>query len=537
MSSSSAPAAAADAAPRLLWLAAVSGILSGCAFAPVDWKWLAWIGLIPLALAVARSRRPSTAFFLGYLAGLIFFLLTLHPLVSAHAWSGWRQESPAAFAARMGRQWWFLNGVWLAFAALGAAFWGAWAWLVRRLFNGAGWRALLGAVSLWVLVPEWLRAQATFGYTWALLGNAAADWPAIRQLAAFGGVWLLSALLVAVNLALAALLRRPKTAASVRAPVGVLCGALALAGVGAVRLHQPMASNGSFAAAALQRTQPSYTTQDFLETGLDRSYLPMVHEALSQEARLVMLPESIVLGAASLDGTPSRAKPARWLAGRAAWDRQMRELLAGTEAVLILGLDTVEGGRDHNTLIAWTAEGAVGWYHKQRLVPFSEYQPSGWGAWIIRGESEYSPGAGSQLIRAPAMVLGGFICQEVLLPSLIRHSVRDGATILITGGNDGVFGDAAVAAVHADAAQLRAVEAGRYLVRAMKSGISAIIDPRGRELARSRSDEPAILTQTIGPQQALTPYVRLGDWVMWLAAVGWLAASLFAPRHRGRSVL
>ncbi|MBI4003551.1 MAG: hypothetical protein HY353_00850, partial [Candidatus Omnitrophica bacterium] len=200
-----------------------------------------------------------------------------------------------------------------------------------------------------------------------------------------------------------------------------------------------------------------------------------------------------------------------------------------TNAVLVIGLDTVEQGHDHNTLVAWTREGTVGWYHKRGLVPFSEYIPAGWNRIAVRGQSQYSPGKGSQLIRAHDLVLGGFICQEVLLPALTRESVRDGATILITGGNDGVFAHPAVAQAHADAAQLRAVETGRYVVRAMKTGISAVIDPQGRELVRSRSSEPAILAALITPRSEQTPYVRFGEWVVWLFALLACGTFLFSP--------
>ena len=197
----------------------------------------------------------------------------------------------------------------------------------------------------------------------------------------------------------------------------------------------------------------------------------------------------------------------------------MRHLLAGHPSELVIGSDTVERGEDHNTLVAWNTEGPIGWYHKRRLVPFSEYRPWGWGAWAIRGRSQYAPGRNSQLIHAPGMVLGGFICQEVLIPWVTRESARDGATVLVTGGNDGVFGDPAVAQIHADVAQLRAVETGRYVVRAMKTGISAIIDPHGRELVRTNSSEPALLVHPISPMTGQTPYVRFGDWVVWLAVV------------------
>ena len=66
-------------------VAILSGLLLGCAFPPVDLKWLVWMGLAPLLWAIDRCGRPRRAFVLGYLAGFLFFLITLHPLVSAHA--------------------------------------------------------------------------------------------------------------------------------------------------------------------------------------------------------------------------------------------------------------------------------------------------------------------------------------------------------------------------------------------------------------------------------------------------------------------
>lgn len=500
-------------------LALLSGVLLGLAFPPVDWKWLVWVGLVPLLWAVGRCERPRRAFLLGALAGFVFFLITLHPLVSAHAWTGWAVQTPEQFAARLSRQWWFLHGVWVAFALWGALFLGAWTAGLHRGGTGRPWVLLVFAPSWWVLVVEWLRSKTTFNFTWAFLGNATADWPAIRQLAAFGGVWLLSALVVLVNAALAHAIRRDQARHRWSVPAAAL-GVVVVAWFGGIvrQVRQPAADQG-MKAAAIQYHRERYTLTDFLDIGLDRSYLPMVTEAVKQQARLVVLPESIALGALSLDGTPSSTKPKDRQTSRSAWERQMTSLLAGTDAGLVIGLDTVEEGRDHNTLVAWTRDGTAGRYHKRGLVPFSEYIPAGWQRIAIRGKSQYSPGQGSQLVRVHDLVLGGFICQEVLRPELIRRSVRDGATVLVTGGNDGVFADPAIAKIHADAAQLRAVETGRYLVRAMKTGISAVIDPQGRELVRSRSSEPVVLFGRITPREGQTPYVRFGDWMIWLSAL------------------
>ncbi len=512
-----------------MW-ALLSGLLLGCAFPPVDLKWLVWVGLVPLLWTLTETRSTFRAIILGWLAGLAFFLLTLHPLVSVHSWTGWSTEAVSAFTGRMTRQWWFMQEIWAVFALWSAGFWAVWAGLTQRFGRHRGLLVLV-APAAWVLLPEWARSRTVFDFQWGFLGNAAADVPAIRQLAALGGIWLLSAVVVLVNLGCLELVRRDRQPGGARR-AALIWSLVLLGAVGGLwRLHQPLAGGAPLRVAVIQRYKTEYALEEFTATGLDRNYLEMIQEALARQLDLLVLPESVAIGATSLDGTPSRTKPPAFQIPRSKWEAQAARWLSGTPTMLIVGLDTVEHNEDHNTLVAWTAEGAVGWYHKRRLVPFSEYHPAGWGPQALRGRSEYFPGQGTQLIRAPQAVIGGFICQEVLVPWVTRESVRDGATLLVTGGNDGVFGDPAVARVHADVAQLRAVETGRYVVRAMKSGISAVIDPHGRELVRSRSAEPVILYEAVRPLTGQTPYVRFGDWVVWLSAAGLVVAGLlYNPR-------
>jgi apolipoprotein N-acyltransferase len=78
-------------------------------------------------------------------------------------------------------------------------------------------------------------------------------------------------------------------------------------------------------------------------------------------------------------------------------------------------------------------------------------------------------------------------------------------------------------------ARIRAVESGRYIVRAMKTGISAIIDPTGRELRRSVGSEGVLLEENVAAMDHRTLYVRAGDWVIWAAVLVIVIAALL-PR-------
>ncbi len=510
----------------------MSGALAALALPPAGFSAVVWVALVPLLWSLHRCRSLRAAFACGYLSGVVFFLLTIYPMVSAHSWSGWAAEAPAMFARRMSRQWWFMHAVWVLFALGCALWWGAWAAAVHQLAGGRPWRWLIAASAGWVLLAEWARAQLTFGSTWMFLGYATADLGAIRQLAALGGVWFLSALVAAVNAGVAWGVFHRRDPSWWRMPAVVLFVVGAGTGYGLRALNQRSEPQPGIPVAAMQVHQDAYALKDFSSIGLDRNYEPMVRDALASKAVLVVLPESVALGALTLDGTASRTKPPEWQFPRASWDAAVGRMLAGDAAAVVIGLDTVEAGQDHNTLVAWTSSGMAGWYHKRRLVPFSEYRPPGWGGWLLSGQSQYVRGHGVQLIRVNGLMLGGFICQEVLLPRLIRASVLEGADVLVSGGNDGVFSDPAVAQVHADAAQLRAIEAGRYLVRAMKTGITAVIDPWGREVTRSRSSEPVLLSARIEPRTQVTPYARWGDWVVAVAAGALMALGAAVWKER-----
>src|SRR4029434_7108378 len=101
------------------------------------------------------------------------------------------------------------------------------------------------------------------------------------------------------------------------------------------------------------------------------------------------------------------------------------------------------------------------------------------------------------LLRAGPLLLGVGICYEIVYPSLARREVADGANLLATLTNDSWYGRAGAQEQHFAGATLRTVENGRYLIRAAITGISGIVDARGRILAESRPDEEATVTGTV----------------------------------------
>ena len=117
-----------------------------------------------------------------------------------------------------------------------------------------------------------------------------------------------------------------------------------------------------------------------------------------------------------------------------------------------------------------------------------------------------------------------------MYPDLVRRFVAGGSELLTTITNDAWYGRASAPYQHFEQASLRAIEEGRYLVRAANTGISGIVDPYGRVLGRTAIFEPAVL---MGEARFLHPstfYARHGDILAYAAVV--LSALLVAGGRR-----
>lgn len=524
---------------------ALSGVLLGLAHPPADLPWLIWVALVPLLWAVQRQPRGLQAFVPGLAAGFLLFLITIHPATSAHLWSGWQTAAtPEEHGAMLNRQYVVLNLVWAVLSLWGALFWGVCTLILSRLAQGSLWRLALLAPPMFIILTEWLRSLTTFDYQWAFLGNAALHLDGVLQLSALGGVWLLSWLAVLVNVGILALLFLPKCPRQWPLPAGVaalflvaiLCGSWY-----AGSTESQWKNKASIAVAGIQYHKPrsETTPQDFTPLGFEKAYLELMRQIARGEAgeiELLVLPESIAFGALSLDGTKVSGLPEHLQWPRAKWSETVIDVidLSDQNLSIILGVNTVADRALRNSMVFWTSDGIQNVYHKQRPVPLAEYQPAFLELLGIQGKSQYQAGESSQIGMIHGTPIGAFICQEVLTAEVTRRSVRDGAGLLVSGGNDGVFRNPAFAEVHAHLARLRAVETGRYVIRVMKTGISAIISPTGAEISRSPSSEPYVVVNRAHALDHETPYVRFGNWPVGLAGLILVSSLFYLPMGRGR---
>lgn len=208
---------------------------------------------------------------------------------------------------------------------------------------------------------------------------------------------------------------------------------------------------------------------------------------------------------------------------------------------VVLGMNRTEGRRIYNSAVVLGADGLVaGVYDKHHLVPFGEYVPFGdlmaqvgIHGLAARDGAGYSSGPGPRLLDlGPVGQALPLICYEVVFPQDVRGApARPRLLMQIT--NDAWFGTFSGPYQHLQQARMRAIEMGLPLVRAANTGVSAVIDARGRVVAALGLDEAGYIDAGLPAARAETVYAKIGD--KPFAALMGLLLALTLWRRRGKS--
>lgn len=397
-----------------------------------------------------------------------------------------------------------------------ALFYGLAAALVRPLWNeGIGRIAALAAAFA---VAEWLRGFALSGFPWNAVGYAAMPVPLLMQSVTVVGMVGMNALAVfAFSLPAMLAVRRGRAAAM------LLLAALAglHAGFGALRLSAGSAPDA--ARLAVRLVQPDIDQNE--------KWNPQKRDAIFR--RLLDLSAAPFAGGRpELIVWPETSVPFLF--------QQRPDALAAIDAmladgqVLLAGAVRMEGespadpaARFYNSVVAIDARGEIfGASDKQFLVPLGEFVPfadqlARFGITkLVELPGGFTAGAQRSAIAVkPGVSAVPFICYEVIFPGVAAGS---GADLLVNVTNDAWFGNSPGPFQHLRHAQLRAVEAGRPMLRAANNGISAFIDSHGRILDALALDAAGVL-DIAAPLDRAEPPVP-GDPALY----GWAVAALLA---------
>jgi apolipoprotein N-acyltransferase len=490
--------------------------------------------------------RPSlkASLLLPALSGVLLFLsfpkfghgaiafVALAPLLSAldgaGARAGFARAYLTGFVSSVGVLYWTALVV-MQFGGMGLAL-GIVAMLLLcvafSLFHGlfgalvGAWTARFGSSALLLAPLAWvsaelLRAHVLCRFPWCLLGYSQADHESLIQIAAWTAVYGVSFLLVLVSAALAYALGRSPRRARLAVAVSVAAVIAAVWGCGRLRLSQPVTETGRIRVGLIQA---NISQEDKWEEGrafdnLER-HVSLTREAAGRGARLVVWPESAV--PYYFDSDLSVSEPLQSLA---------REL----HLDLLFGNDDTDAGLGRERRIWVGAKlllptGELSFrYHKMRLVPFGEYTPfesllslgGRYAARVVQAVGTFTPGTEYTVGSVEGHRFSALICYEAIFPDLVREFTARGSELVVNMTNDAWYGHTSAPYQHFAMARFRAVENGKYLVRAANTGISAVVDPRGRVLESTSLFVPATLVREVPFVAETTFYARHGDVFAW----------------------
>lgn len=311
------------------------------------------------------------------------------------------------------------------------------------------------------------------GFSWLTLTAALAPWPSAIQALAYAGEYWLSAFL-ALCAAWLVLGRHSRTCLF----LGLAAGA-GLVIFGNLAIRSPLPEGPKVRVALIQgNIDQAVKWEEAYQEQTIQAYLQLTRKELLSSPDLVVWPET--------------AMPF-YLQEEIAMARRVRGFVREHRFHLLTGapsyaVNPATGALTYaNSAFLLTPEGGItAVYNKEHLVPFGEYVPLGrffpFVARLVHGEGEFIPGDDPAPLRHDNLALGMLICYESIFPNLSQARVQSGANVLVNISNDAWFGRSSAPRQHLHQAVLRAVEQGRYLVRSTNTGITAIVDPRGRRL-------------------------------------------------------
>ena len=461
--------------------------------APLGFWWATLAGLAGLIWLILRTNSRWQAFWLGLVAGTGHFALALSWIVEPFFIDIARHGWMAPFAVI------FLSG------GLGL-FWGVAAALAFRMPVPA-----LG-FALAFTALEGLRGVIFTGFPWAMVGHVWIGTP-LDQLAALLGPSGLT-LVTLLAAALPVLWRK-------RGALGSAALLLAVAGFGLWRLSQPLPAPLT---PTLRLVQPNAAQELKWDQALADEHLDrlLTLTADGTPADLTIWPETAV---------PYMLEYAPSVAG-------MVTGASGGNPVA-LGIQREEDGRFYNSLRVLEEDGVESVrYDKHHLVPFGEYIPFGdlayrWfgiTAFAAQAGSTYSAGAGPAVLDlGPFGKVLPLICYEAVFPRLVNAAPQR-ADWMLQITNDAWFGVWTGPFQHFAQARLRAVEQGLPLVRVANTGVTAVIDVRGRVLDALPFGTMGVLDTAIPGALPPTAYARFGDGPVLLLLAGLALVAMRRPR-------
>ena len=499
--------------------ATLSGIALCAAFPPHNLSILAWIGMVPFFLTVA-GRKPILALCLAWIWGAAFFLGLFTWIL-------------------------FVNGYTYLHHAILAIYLGAYFAIFGLLFATVSkYRGMLAAAAaapfIWVTL-EYLRSNLSFlALPWGLLAHSQYQVPFVIQVAALGGTYSVSFLIVLINAALAILLislfdrlhfKTPMRIPKIELKSATIFGATAVAlllmaaGYGFFIISTPLEGPKVKVAVIQGNIEQSQKWDKKFAPLIMRTYRELTITAARDNPDLIVWPETATPRAINTD---------------AKLEKEVRQVAEAARTQLLLGSSQVYKFKKNDPKSAKVKNSAYlvpanpdlkisQQYDKIILFPFGEYLPYKdkipWHYINVPDVGNYIRGKEFKVFRLPEFQFSVTICWEDLFSDFVRQFVKAGAQFIVNITNEAWFGPTGAPYQFVSMSVFRAVENRVFVIRCTNTGISCFIDPNGRIINTVRDKIGkevfirGVASSCIIPQNSSTVYTRFGDWFVWVSVL------------------
>lgn len=479
-----------------IMLPIISGILTVLIQPPLSLFPLAFITLVPL-LASLKQNRLYQNFLAGLLAGIVGYLGTVYWVVVAmNRYGGLDFISSVLIMLLLVLYMSFYTGVFC--------------YSITFLEEKFYIPLYLSSPFVWVIL-EYIRGFLMTGFPWALLAYSQHNFLPFIQVVSITGIYFISFIVVAFNCIFYYIWTKKKIPILYILITIILFLSSIVYGYMRLKGDNNSLSGERVAVAVIQGniSQDMKWDEHYKAKTVTKYYQMTLDNG--KGSSLVIWPETAI---------PFAINTARNI------ERTLKSLTVSLDADLLFGTVHMENGDIfYNSAYLIDKEGRIsGIYNKVHLVPFGEYTPLvdyiPFLSKITAVGGGFAAGRTHMPIHSSFGDIGVLICYEGIFPGISLDTVRKGAQVLVNLTNDAWYDRTSAPYQHLSFYVFRAIETERYVIRAANTGISAIIDTRGRIRAETGIFKDAVLKGDFLLSNSRTFYVRYGDWFICVMVGG-----------------
>jgi len=475
-------------------LAILCGLLLTASFAPLNMDWMAWVSLIPLFISL-KDKSSINSLMLGGIAGLSHYVTLIYWIIVVLSHYGGLNPVFALCA--------------LLLLSLYLALYIACFSLIWNTVQNDRLAPVLAAGS-WVGL-EYLRTHVMTGFPWCLLGYSQYMRLPLIQISDITGVYAISFLIAMVNAAIFKLVffsrfDTIRARATETGIVTLLIGLTLLYGYNSLERKADAASypNALRITVAQGNIDQSLKWDPELQEETLALYTNLSEESAGFKPSLIIWPETAL--PFFFQNNTALSRQVFMIA-----ERMNSNILFGSPAYMR------DGEKIHYYNRAYLVSGntVCDHYDKVHLVPFGEYIPLKrflpFINRLVPAAGDFASGGKVEPMSAADLRIGPIICFEAIFPEISRKHARQGARLLVNLTNDAWFGRTSAPYQHLSMAVFRCVENGLPMARAANTGISAIILPTGKIIARGGLFVREVLCEELSLDHEKTFYSQFGD--------------------------